>query len=138
VAQKTFMVNIGPENQSSITSTQRLSPYWRRRSFESESSIAQVLNVDHATGLHGLHEKLGFKSYCLRRVLHVLIGELKAKCKKLTRPMIPDIETARKDGWKHLVMGDQSRFFLLSDPRRIWSLAKDEVTRRSKVSQAIT
>jgi hypothetical protein len=33
--------------------------------FESAHSIAQVLNVDHATVLHPLHEKMGFKSYCL-------------------------------------------------------------------------
>jgi hypothetical protein len=32
--------------------------------FESARSTAQVLNVDHATVLHCLREKLGFKSYC--------------------------------------------------------------------------
>jgi hypothetical protein len=36
--------------------------------FESERSIAHVLNVDHVTVLHRFARKLGFKSYCLRWV----------------------------------------------------------------------
>jgi hypothetical protein len=69
--------------------------------FESARSIAQVMNVAYATVLHRLHEKLGFKSYCPRWVLHLLTGELRAKRKELTGHMIPDREAARKDGWKH-------------------------------------
>jgi hypothetical protein len=34
--------------------------------FEYAPSITQVLNVDNATVLYHSHEKLGFKSYCLR------------------------------------------------------------------------
>jgi hypothetical protein len=46
--------------------------------------------------------------------------------------MIPYREAARKDGWRHLVMGDEPWFFLLSDPRRIWALAKDEVATKTR------
>jgi hypothetical protein len=89
--------------------------------FESAYSIAQTLNMDRATVLRRLREKVGFKSYCIRRVPRPLTGELRAKRKKLTRLMIPDLETTRKDGWRHLVPGDESWFFLLSGPRQMWA-----------------
>jgi hypothetical protein len=79
--------------------------------FESARSIAQVLNVDHATVLHHLTERLGLKSYCLRWVPHLLTDDLKAKRKEFAEQMIPYLEAARKDGWKHLVTGDESWFF---------------------------
>jgi hypothetical protein len=87
--------------------------------FESARSIAEVLNVDHSTVLYCLHEKLGFKSYCLQWVPHLSTGELRAKRKEFTGLMIPDLEVARKDGWRHLVIGDESWFCLLSDSRRM-------------------
>jgi hypothetical protein len=74
-----------------------------KATFESARSIAQVLNVDHAIVLHRLHEKLGFKSNCLRWVPHLLTGEWRAKRNGLTGIMIPDREAARKDGWRHLM-----------------------------------
>jgi hypothetical protein len=66
--------------------------------FEFAPSIAQALNVDHAAMLHCLHEKLGFKSYCLRWGSHLLTGELRAKRKELTGLTIPSLEAARRDG----------------------------------------
>jgi hypothetical protein len=101
--------------------------------FESACSTAQVLNVDHATVLHRLHEKVRFKSYCLRWVLHLLTGELRAKCKELTGLIIPSREAARKDVWGHLVTGDEPWFFLLSDPHRMWALANDGVATKTKI-----
>jgi histone-lysine N-methyltransferase SETMAR len=53
-------------------------------------------------------------------VPHLLTGELRVKRKELTGLLIPDLEAARKDGWKHLVTRDESWFFLLSVPRRMW------------------
>jgi hypothetical protein len=84
--------------------------------FESACSIAQVLNVDHAIVLHRVHEKLGLRSYCLRWVPHLLTGELRVKRKELAARMIPCRETVRKDGWRHLMMDNESWFFLLSGP----------------------
>jgi DNA-binding MurR/RpiR family transcriptional regulator len=46
--------------------------------FESARSIAETLDVDHATVLHHFENKLGFKSYCLQWVLHLLTDELRA------------------------------------------------------------
>jgi hypothetical protein len=70
--------------------------------------IAQVLNVDHGIVLHRLHEKLEFKSDCLRWVPHILTSELRAKRKEITGLVIPYLEAARKDGWRHLVTGDET------------------------------
>jgi hypothetical protein len=95
--------------------------------FESARSTAQVLNVDQVTVLRHLHENLGFKYYCLRWAPRLLAGELTAKRKGLTGLMIPHLEEARKNGWRHLVAGDESWFFRLSGPRRMWALAKNEV-----------
>jgi hypothetical protein len=86
--------------------------------FESARSIAQVQNVDHATVSHRLHEKLGFKSYCLRWVPHLLTSKFGAKRRELTG-LIPYLEAAKKDSWRHLVMGDQSCVFLLSGAGRM-------------------
>jgi hypothetical protein len=100
--------------------------------FESAHSIAQVLNVDHITGLYCLHENLGFKSYCLRCVPHLLTGKLRAKRKELTGLMIPYLETASKNGWRHPATGDESWFFLPSGPYQMWALAKDEVATETR------
>jgi hypothetical protein len=62
----------------------------KKAPFESARSIAQVLNVNHATLLHYLHEMFEFKSYCLRWWPHTLTGERKAKSKELMVPMISD------------------------------------------------
>jgi hypothetical protein len=78
--------------------------------FESVRSIAQVPNVDHAPVLHRLHEKLRFKSYCLRCVPHLFTRELKPKHKELTGLMILYLVAARKKCWRPLVTGDESCF----------------------------
>jgi histone-lysine N-methyltransferase SETMAR len=46
--------------------------------------------------------------------------------------MIPVLEAAVKDGWHHLVTGNDSWFFLSDSQRRIWTLAKDEVVRKPR------
>jgi hypothetical protein len=89
--------------------------------------------VDHATVLHYLREKLGFKSSCLRWAPRLLTGELKAKCKELTQLIILYRKAARKDGWRHLVRGDEPWLFLLSGSRRMLALAKDEVAIKTRI-----
>jgi hypothetical protein len=88
--------------------------------------------VDHAAVLHCLLEKLGFKSDCFQWVPHLLTCELRAKRKELTGLMIPYLEAARKDGWRHLVTGDESWCFLRSGSRRTWALAKDEAATKNR------
>jgi hypothetical protein len=77
---------------------------------QSACSVAQVLNVDHATVLHCLYEKMESKSYCLLWLRHVLTGELRAKRKEHTVLMIPYLEAARKDDWTHVLASDGSWF----------------------------
>jgi hypothetical protein len=102
----------------------KIIPILEKVPFESARSIAQVLNVDHATVLLRLHEKLGFKSYCFRRVPRLLTHELRAKRKEHTDLMIPCREAGRKDSWSYLITGDESWFWFLSGPRRTLALAK--------------
>jgi hypothetical protein len=82
--------------------------------------------VDHATVFPRLHEKLRFKFYCLRWVLCLLAVGLMAKPKVFKGRSIPSLETARNDGWRHMVTGDESLFLLLSGPYRMWALVQDE------------
>jgi histone-lysine N-methyltransferase SETMAR len=98
-----------------------------RAPFESARSMAEVLHVDHATILRHLHEKLGFKSYCVRWVPHLMSDELRATRKECAAQMIPYLEAARDDGWRHLVTGDESWFFITSTIRRMWSVVRDDV-----------
>jgi hypothetical protein len=79
--------------------------------------MAQVLNIDRVTVLRHLREKLGFKSYYLPWVLHLLTGELGPKRKEVTGQVIPYLEAARKDDWRRLVTGDEFWLFLLFAPR---------------------
>jgi transposase len=78
--------------------------------FESARSIAHTLGVDHTTVLDHLQEKLGFKPYNLRWVPHLLTEDLKAKRKEISTLIIPYIENAKRDGWRHFVTGDESWF----------------------------
>jgi hypothetical protein len=80
--------------------------------FESARSIVHALNVDHATVLHHLGQKLGLKSYCLRWAPHLLTDELRANRKNFVGLMIPYLEAARTDGWKHLVTAMSPSFSL--------------------------
>jgi hypothetical protein len=79
--------------------------------FESTHSISERLLVAHSTVLQYLHKSLGFKSFHLHWVPHLLIGNLREKPKKHARAMLPFLYAAERDGWHHLVTGDESRFF---------------------------
>jgi hypothetical protein len=43
-----------------------------KRPFESARRMAEILGVDHVTVLNHLQQQLGFKSFCLRWVPHLL------------------------------------------------------------------
>jgi hypothetical protein len=43
---------------------------------------------------------------------HLLREELRAKHKEFAGRIIPYLEAVNKDGWKHLVTGDELRLFL--------------------------
>jgi hypothetical protein len=46
--------------------------------------------------------------------------------------MIPVLEAAVKDGWHHLVTRNELWFFLSYSPRRMWTLARDEIVTKPR------
>jgi hypothetical protein len=85
--------------------------------FESTHSISERLLVAHSTVLQHLHESLGFKSFHLHWVPHLLTGNLREKRKEYARAICPFLHTAKRDDWYHLVVGDESWFFNISPCR---------------------
>jgi hypothetical protein len=65
-------------------------------------------------------------------VPHLLTDDLKEKRKAIATLMLPYLEAARNDGWKHFVTGDESWFFLTTGPRRMWALSKDDVATKPR------
>jgi hypothetical protein len=39
---------------------------------------------------------------------------------------------AERDGWHHLVTGDESWFFFDASPRRMWALSRDDVAAKPR------
>jgi hypothetical protein len=102
-------------------------------SFESAHSIVERLLVAHSTVLKHFHESLGFKSFHLHWVPHLLTGETQEKRKKYARAILPFLYAAERDDWHHLVTGDESWFFFNTSPRRMWTLSRDNVITRPKL-----
>jgi hypothetical protein len=76
--------------------------------FELSRSIAERLAISHSTVLQHLHESIGFKSFHLHRVPHLLTVELREKRKEFARVMLPFLFAAEREGWHHLMTGDES------------------------------
>jgi hypothetical protein len=81
--------------------------------FESPRSIAERLHVSHAIVLNYLHLSVDFKSFYLRWVPHLLTEDLRQKRKDDAHAMLPLLYAAERNGWHHLVTGDESWFFLI-------------------------
>jgi DNA-binding transcriptional ArsR family regulator len=77
---------------------------------ESFHSISERLTVSHSTVLQHLHEFIGFKSFHLHRVPHLLTVELPEKRKEFARAMLPFLSAVKRDGWHHLMTGDEFGF----------------------------
>jgi predicted transposase YbfD/YdcC len=76
--------------------------------FELAHSIAERLPIVHSTVLQHLYKSLGFKSFHLHWVPHLLTGDLLEKRKEYARAMLPFLHAAERDGWHHRVTGDES------------------------------
>jgi hypothetical protein len=87
--------------------------------FESACSIAERLCVGHATVLKHLHVSIGFKSFHLRWVPHLLNDDLRQKRKEHASVIVPFLYAAQRDGWHYLVTDDESWFFFNTLSRRI-------------------
>jgi hypothetical protein len=46
--------------------------------------------------------------------------------------MLPFLHVAERDGWHHLVTGDESWFFFETSPRRMWTLSRDDVATKPR------
>jgi hypothetical protein len=64
--------------------------------------------VSHSTVLKHLHEDLGFQSFHLRWVPHLLTPEFKEQRRTYAAEMIARLLSAQKDGWHQLITGDGS------------------------------
>jgi hypothetical protein len=84
--------------------------------FQSSRSIAEKLAVSHSIVLQHLQESIGFKSFHLHLVPHVLTLELREKRKEFARAMLPFVFAAERDGWHFLMTGGESWFFLNTSP----------------------
>jgi hypothetical protein len=96
--------------------------------FESARSIPHLPKISYSAVLDHLHEVLGFKSFHLRWVPHFLTHDLRQKRKDVAREMIPYIEAPFQDNWGTLITGHECWFFLSQSPRRMWAVARDDVT----------
>jgi hypothetical protein len=73
----------------------------------------------HSAVLRQLHNNLGFRCFYLRWVPDLLKPELKERRLRSGHEMIPVLEAATKDGWHHLVTGNESWFFLPYSPHQM-------------------
>jgi hypothetical protein len=54
------------------------------------------------------------------------------KPKEYPTAMLPFLHDAERDGWHHLVTGDESWFFLDTSPCRTWTLSREDVITKTK------
>jgi hypothetical protein len=100
--------------------------------FKSACSKAERLPVGHVTVLEHLHVSIGFKSFHLRWVPHLLTNDLWQKRKEYTSAMLPFVYTAQSDGWHHLVTCDESWFFFNTSPHRMWILSRNDMATKTR------
>jgi hypothetical protein len=55
------------------------------------------------------------------------------KRKEFERAMLSFLSAAERDGWHHLMAGDESWFFLNTSPRRMWTLSRDYVVTKPRL-----
>jgi hypothetical protein len=77
--------------------------------------------------LRHLRESIGFKSFHLRCVPHVVSADLRDKRREYAKRMLTFLRAAEHDGWHHFVTGDESWLFFDTSPRRMWTLSRDDI-----------
>jgi hypothetical protein len=58
---------------------------------------------------------------------HVLTNDFRRKQKGNTRAMFPVLHAGERDGWLHLVTGDESWFFFNMSLHGVWILSRDDM-----------
>jgi hypothetical protein len=83
-----------------------------------------------------LLEKIGFKNYLLRWVLHLLTDELRPKRVELARQLLELLEDQRIVKFADIVTGDESWFLEHDDHGGMWCVSADEVPPRLRRTTA--
>jgi hypothetical protein len=96
-------------------------------SFRSARSIAGTLRVGLITVLQRLHDFIGFRSFHLHWVPHIFAVGFCEKQIEYAQAMLPFWHAAERNGWHHLVTGDELWSFLDTSSRRIWTLSRYNV-----------
>jgi hypothetical protein len=65
--------------------------------FESARSITETLHIAHSTVLLHLYNSIGFRSFHLYQVPHLLTHDLREKRKEYTKAILPFLHTAERD-----------------------------------------
>jgi hypothetical protein len=95
--------------------------------FSSEYSLAEALYVSPLTALSRLYNSLGMKKFCRRWVPHQLTDGLRqakvTKCGKLLR----SLEAMQRTHFRHMLTGNQGRFYVEYQHALQWSVPRDEV-----------
>jgi hypothetical protein len=101
--------------------------------FESAHSIAETLRVAHSIVSLHLYDSIGFKSFYLHWVSHLLMHDLREKRKEYAKMMLLFLHVIERDGWHHLVTGNESWFFFNILPSRMWTLSRDDVVTKPRL-----
>jgi hypothetical protein len=101
-----------------------------RELFSSAYSLIEALEVSPATVLSHLHNSLGTKNFHLCWVPHQLTDDLRqarvAKCGEL----LCALKVMQRIRFRHIIIGDESWFYLEYHHASQWSVSRDEVPQR--------
>jgi hypothetical protein len=100
--------------------------------FRSADSISETISVGLATVLWRLRDCIGFRSFHLHWVSHVLIVGLCEKRTESAQAIPQFLQAVERDGWHQPLIDNESWFFLNTSPHRMWILSGDDVVRRPK------
>jgi hypothetical protein len=76
--------------------------------FNSVCSIAEALLIAYPIVFLHLHDCIGFKTFYLHEVPHILTYGLCEKWREYARQMLPVLYAAECDGWHRFVTDDES------------------------------
>jgi hypothetical protein len=69
-----------------------------------------------------LHDSIGFRSFHLHWVPHLVTNDLLEKRMEYAQAMLPVLHVTERDSWHHLVASDNPWFFLNTSSRRMLTL----------------
>jgi hypothetical protein len=76
--------------------------------FEAACLISEILGIAHLTVLLHLHDSIGFNSFHLYWISHLLTNDLRKKRKEYAKAILPFLHAAERDIWYYLMTGEES------------------------------